>query len=257
MSTTAYGEYEWPTGRRGVVGVHAPECGTRDGEKCSCGPLGYRAATRDPDSGERLVSPLLDSEAAAGSWQRTRTRATTNGHRPAPPARQASRSSARIGDITDGFLAAAMDGRARDPSGRRYSGEALDELRVALRGHVAEELGDLPLATLRRWQIQGFVNELADSGLSPRRLRAIVAALRSLVQYAREEGMVQANPVDGVTVPAEDDRPPRPFTTTDQLTAVAPAEPSPWIPDQALWQLMKVVTVVFVLIAIVLAAESI
>ena len=257
MSSTGYGEYDWPTDRRGVVGVHAPECGIRDGERCSCGPLGYRAATRDEDTGERLVSPLLASEAAAGSWQRSRTREAMDGHRRTRPARPSLRSSARISDVTEEFLSAATNGRAHDPSGRRYSGEALDELGVALRGHVAEELGDLSLAALRRWQVQGFVNELADSGLSPRRLRAIVAALRALMQYAREEGMVQANPVDGVTVPDEDDRAPRPFTTTDQLTAVAPAQTPQWIPDQALWQLMKVVTIVFVLIAIVLAAESI
>jgi hypothetical protein len=258
MSATTYGgEYEWPTDRRGIVGVHAPECGIRDGERCSCGPLGYRAAVRDADTGERLVSPLLASEAAAGSWQRTRTPSTTNGHRRARPERTASRASARIADVTEQFLAAATDGRARDPSGRRYGGEALDELRVALRGHVAEELGDLPLTALRGWQVQGFVNELADSGLSPLRLRGIVAALRGLLQYAREQGIVQANPVNGVTVPDGIDRAPRPFTTTDQLRAVAPPEPQQWIPDQALWQLLKVVSVVFILIAIVLAAESI
>jgi hypothetical protein len=59
-------------------------------------------------------------------------------------------------------------------------------------------------------------------------------------------------------VPTEDDpRQLRPFTTTDQLDVVQPAATSPVIPDAALWQLMKVVTVVFILIALVLAAESI
>lgn len=163
-----------------------------------------------------------------------------------------------VADVSDGFLAAAADGRTRDPSGLRYSGDALDELRVALVGHVAEELGDIPLSSLRRWQVQGFVDELADSGLSLRRLRAIVAALRALTRYAREQGLLDDDPTRGVTVPTEDDpRPLRPFTTTDQLDVVQPAATSPMIPDAALWQLMKVVTVVFILIAIVLAAESI
>ncbi len=164
----------------------------------------------------------------------------------------------RLADAADDFLAAAADGRTRDPSGLRYSEDALEELRVALGGHVAEELGDIPLTSLRRWQVQGFVNELADSGLSLRRLRAIVAALRALTRYAREQGMLDDDPTRGVTVPTEDDpQPLRPFTTTDQLDVVQPAAPSPMIPDAALWQLMKVVTVVFILIAIVLAAESI
>jgi hypothetical protein len=253
-------EYEWPTRRRGVVGVHADSCAIRDGEPCSCGPLGYRASTRDPDDGSRIVSPLLHSEAAAGSWLRTRSReATRPGPSPIPHRRPTRRpaDSTRVADAADDFLAAAAAGDARDPSGRRYSTEALGELRLALNGHVAEELGDLPLASLRRWQIQGFVNELSDSGLSAGRLREIVAGLRSLAQHARERGLIQGNPVDGVTVPNEEDHEPRPFTTTDHLAAVTPAGGSQMIPDQMLWQLVKVVTIVFVLIALVLAAESI
>ena len=168
-----------------------------------------------------------------------------------------SLSHLSVADVTDDFLEAAARGRTRDPSGRRYSANALDELRAALRGHVAEELGDMPLSALRRWQVQALVNELADSGLPTRRLRAMVAALRALTRYALEEGLLDGDPLDGVTVPAEDDGRPRPFTTTDQLAAVPAPATSPMIPDAALWQLMKVVTVVFILIAIVLAAESI
>ena len=158
---------------------------------------------------------------------------------------------------TDEFLRSAADGLTRDPSGVRYSSPALEELRIALRGHVAEELGDIPLSALRRWQVQAFVNELADAGLAPRRLRAIVAALRALTRYAREQGLLDEDPTQGVIVPTEDGQRPRTFTTTDQLETVQPAAPNPMIPDAALWQLMKVVTVVFILIAVVLAAESI
>ena len=131
------------------------------------------------------------------------------------------------------------------------------ELRIALRGHVAEELGDIPLGTLRRWQVQAFVNELGGFGLAPRRLRAIVAALRALTRYAREQGLLDEDPTQGVILPTEDGQQPRTFTTTDQLATVQQVGSSPVIPDAALRQLMKVVTVVFILIAVVLAAESI
>ena len=163
-----------------------------------------------------------------------------------------------LSTATDEFLRAAADGLTRDPSGMRYSSTTLEELRIALRGHVAEELGDIPLSALRRWQVQAFVDELAGAGLAPRRLHAIVAALRSLTRYAREQGLLDDDPTQGVTVPSEDDPQPRTFTTTDQLATVQPvAASSQVIPDAALWQLMKVVTVVFILIAVVLAAESI
>jgi hypothetical protein len=129
---------------------------------------------------------------------------------------------------------------------------------------VAVELGDMPLAAVRRWQVQAFVNELADSGLSVRRLRAIVAGLRAFYLYAIEEGVVRGNPVDGVLVPTADrnstvlgeER--RPFTTTDQLEAVKTGGGNDqMIPDQMLWQFVKVATVIFVLIALVLVAESV
>ena len=163
-----------------------------------------------------------------------------------------------LSTVTDDFLMAAADGMTRDPSGRRYSSQALEDLRVALRGHVAEELGDIPLSALRRWQVQAFVNELADSGLAPSRLRASLAALKALTRYAGEQGLLDEDPTRGVAVPTEDGLEARTFTTTDQLATVQPAAAtSPLIPDAALWQLMKVVTVVFILIAIVLAAESI
>jgi hypothetical protein len=70
--------------------------------------------------------------------------------------------------------------------------------------------------------------------------------------------------VEGVLVPTEehdadatgDAR--RPFTTTDQLAAVRTGGGGDgMIPDQMLWQFVKIATVIFVLIALVLVAESV
>jgi hypothetical protein len=258
------GIYEWPTERRGILAVHADDCGVRDGEACTCGPLGYRSSLHDPVTGTRVVSPLLDSEAAAGAW----ARAPRNGGAPSPQPAQRTiaryePSPLRVDGLIEEFLAAAAEGSARDPSGRRYSEAAVEQLGVGLRGHVAVELGNMPLDAVRPWQVQAFVNELSDSGLSPGRLRAIVAGLRALYGYAIETGRADANPADRLVVPAADDRPrpadvePRPFNTTDQLRAVGDGGTPGFIPDQMLWQLLKIVTVVFVLVALVLAAESI
>jgi hypothetical protein len=247
-------EYEWPTSAAGVLSVHAGSCGVRDGEPCSCGPLGYCASRIDPSTGRRVVSPLLGSESAARSWSAGS----------APPRPTASPPAAgRIDELIDDFLAAAADGRARTPAGRRYTEADLTELRSALRGHVAVELGDAAPASLRHWQVQAFVNELSDSGLSARRMRGIVGSLRALYQYAVETGAVHANPVDRVMV-ATEDHPDRstgeeraPFTTTDQISAVPSSGNAPFIPDQMLWQFVKIATVIFVLIALVLVAESV
>jgi hypothetical protein len=271
MDIPSGAEYEWPTEWRGIVGMHAPDCNIRDGERCTCGPLGYRSSVHDPISGTRMASPILESEAAAAAWARARGRddsSDTNGHlRYTEATRHRSLArremSASVEEQIEDFLAAAADGRARDPSGRRYSDIAVEQLSTALEGHVALELGSMPLGAVRPWQVQAFVNELSDSGLSPARLRAIVAGLRALYAYAIEEGRVHANPVDRIIVPVMEDRQridggePQPFTTTDQLAAVDAGGNGGFIPEQVLWQLLKVVTVVFILIALILAAESI
>jgi hypothetical protein len=261
-------EYEWPTERRGILAIHAEECGVRDGEPCTCGPLGYRSSLHDPITGRRVVSPMLPTEDAALAWARSPAQDTPRPRprpvpRPRPQTLAAHDASLRVEDLIEEFLAAADDGSARDPSGRRYSEPAVEQLGVALRGHVAVELGSMPLDAVRPWQVQAFVNELSDSGLSLGRLRAIVAGLRALYGYALETGRADVNPADRIVVPAADDRPrptddePRPFNTTDQLRAVNGGGNPGFIPDQMLWQLLKIVTVVFVLVALVLAAESI
>jgi hypothetical protein len=262
LELSSEAQYEWPTERRGIVGVHSTDCGIRDGERCTCGPLGYRSSVHDPITAARMASPVLESEAAAAAWARSRG-GEDIGAGLGPRAVTERPVSVQMEDVIEDFLAAAGDGRARDPSGRRYSRPAVERLAIALRGHVALELGSMPLDAVHPWQVQAFVNELSDSGLSPGRLRAIVAGLRALYAYAIEEGRAEANPVDHVMVPAVDDDgqavegAPAPFTTTDQLAAVGNHGTAGFMPDQMLWQLLKIVTVVFILVALVLVAESV
>lgn len=367
--------YEWATSWPGVLSVHADDCPVRDGEACTCGPLGYRASTHDPISGGRIVSPVMSNEAQAVAWRGDRTgrrvsvpddgraqaqadeqtqQGTAAYPPPAPPPyaqqepqpyrpptppqetgaytppyvqqqtgpytppyaqqetapytppyaqqetapytppfdqqtapyppplspdatyqpgqetgaynarpRQAG-SGDTLEDFVEDFLEAAAEGRARDPRGRRYGEDAIDELDMVLHGHVVQELGDLELSSVRRWQVQALVNELADAGLATRRLRAMVAALRGLFAFAVEEHLVDLNPADRVLVPLDEDQRSEtgadalPFTTADQLNAVdAASHGEPVVAERVIWQMLKVVTIAFVLIALVLAAESV
>src|SRR3954451_21395666 len=79
--------YDWGTHWPGVLERHADRCPFSDGEACTCGPLGYIASIPDPDTGELVSSPLLETAAEARAWRReqewavdTRRAASANGH---------------------------------------------------------------------------------------------------------------------------------------------------------------------------------
>src|SRR4051794_7829968 len=92
--------YDWGTHWPGVLERHADRCPFSDGEACTCGPLGYIASIPDPDSGERVSSPMLETAAEARAWRREQEWAIDPDHaaglngqgpaRPAPRARPAS-----------------------------------------------------------------------------------------------------------------------------------------------------------------------
>jgi hypothetical protein len=103
--------------------------------------------------------------------------------------------------VIDEFLEAAEDGRAPNRSGRRYRPSALRDVRGILRNHVARELGDMPLAEVRRRDLQGLLDRLAAEGLSQSRIRSVVSAVRALFGYAIERGHVELSPATGLVIP--------------------------------------------------------
>jgi hypothetical protein len=240
----------WP----GIVAQHADHCRSREGEDCTCGPVGYRATVEDPETGAPVLSPVLDTLPEARAWRHE--------HREAFDAWRASSDERPTVDaLVEELLAAASRGSARDRYGRRFDPEGLRALRWALTGHVHEELGSMAIAEVRTRHVQALVDRLDAGGLSQRRVDAVVHALRSLFAYAEERDLVQSSPAEAIALPDEDD----PQLTNDGLapamTAPTPlAVPQPsvaMIPEQVIWTCLKAVTLMFVLIALVLVAESV
>jgi hypothetical protein len=62
--------YFLKTGWPHVFAHHAEWCRARDGQPCTCGPLGYRTVVEDPETGRRIPSPLLASATEAYTWHR-------------------------------------------------------------------------------------------------------------------------------------------------------------------------------------------
>src|SRR4051794_9874304 len=117
----------------GVLARHADDCPARDGGRCTCGPIGYRAA----DEG-RPVGPLMETAGEALRWRREQ---------------YAALDDAEHGELVmtaiDDFLDDAATGGARRPDGRRYTGSERRVLRQALTREVVPALGELPLRELR------------------------------------------------------------------------------------------------------------
>jgi len=121
----------------------------------------------------------------------------------------------------------------------------------------------MAIAEVRTRHVQALIDRLDAGGLSQRRVDAVVHALRSLFAYARERDLVESSPAEAVALPDEE---PVPAAVPAVATATAGAEAagapvaSPtvaMIPEQVIWSCLKAVTLMFVLIALVLVAESV
>src|SRR3954468_12624151 len=108
----------------GVLARHADDCPVRDGGRCTCGPIGYRAA-----DGGRPIGPLTETPGEALRWRREQYAALDD-------AEHGELVTAAIGD----FLNDAATGAARTPDGRRYTGTERRALRQALTREVIPAL---------------------------------------------------------------------------------------------------------------------
>ena len=195
-------------------------------------------------------------------------------------ARRLAPNREELGAVIDEFMQAAEEGEAEDGYGQYYSPDALRELHGAV-SHVKSELGTMNMRAIRRWHVQGMLDELRRAGLAPGRLTAVVEALHALYSYAIERGLVDDSPVIFLTFPqqaeplpppAPDVRPPaapRRSALASATQRQAPVrEPEPAFPPITsptgamlalgsrvlLWTVRATVTV-FMLIAIVLVVE--
>ena len=163
----------------------------------------------------------------SGAGRATRPRRRANGPLPAG-------AGIPLANLIDAFLEAAGDGAALDRYGRPFDREAVSELRWYLKGHVAEQLGELDMDELRREDVEALVYELGAAGLARPHLRALVRSVRALYDYAIELRLLASNPAERVALPDEDERaqprrgrapraapPPRPGTTVDRWISLA------------------------------------
>jgi hypothetical protein len=322
--------YSWGTQWPGVFERHADRCPFQDGGTCTCGPLGYVASIADPDTGDRVASPLLESPVEARSWRREQEWALSpqtvsmngNGHAPIDdpprprarrrpvepdmprerPRRQSKRelesdrqardfesdrpardfdsdrgparprrrdgTGPTVATLIERFLDAAEDGEARDSKDRPYSDDELSELEWALENYVRSHLGDLDAATVRGRHVFRLVDELEDAGMPRSRLRSVVTAVRELFDYGVSLDLIRTNPAGYISLP-DDSRPSRRLADTveSRIPGRGPSRAAgavggngvgeTMISERAIWMSVKIVTLAFICIALILVAESV
>ena len=170
-------------------------------------------------------------------------------------------------------MRAAEEGEAEDGYGDQYTPEGLRELHSSL-SHVKSELGTMRIEAIRRWHVQGMLDELRRSGLAPGRLTAVVEALHALYRHAIERGLVDDSPViwltfpqqaEGLRAPAPQVRRRRPDPAVAEAHTLAqtpiPVEtPSPTdavlaLGSRVLSWTVRFILAIFVLVAIVLIVQ--
>jgi hypothetical protein len=277
----------WP----GMLTHHSDACPARLGRPCTCGPMGYRASVDDAEHQEPVIGPVLRTVEEALAWQREQQTAmhafeaaarSEDGHgaeAPGPSPDGSAVWSARpvethgyqvaaqpntVAAVVDEFLEAARAGEVTDPSGRPFDADELRDLRWSLRGYVTSELGAMRIAELNGATLRAFVGQLDAAGLAQARTRSVVSGLRALLHYAAERGMVPWSTPDQLSFGDADELAyASPLSTRPQTVALPatqtapPAAPSGFVSDEVIWLILKIVTLVFALIALVLVAESV
>lgn len=263
--------YDWRTEVPGVFARHADTCPRREGGLCNCGPLGYRASIVDPESGRRMLSPDFTSIADAQAWQRDQ-------HENTQAVSRMPVTGAELGAVIDEFLEDVQTGRARDHSGDPYSPERMRQLRGAL-SYVDSALGSTDIEDVRHRHVQGMIDQLQAAGVPNDRVSSIAAAMRSLYAYAIQRDLVGYSPVVELSLPDPDEFVPRqngthppPALAPDTLNMVLGGMPRRMEQEEAaldryapnvlpmervIWWAVKIVVLLFALIALVLVAESV
>jgi site-specific recombinase XerC len=158
-------------------------------------------------------------------------------------------SGRSVQEMIDEFLVAVDEGAALDRYGRPFARDAAQDLHWYLGGHLGEALGAASLDAVRRPDVETLVYQLASSGMSGGRLRALARSVRALYDYAIERGLVLVNPAERVAIPDDDELP---------RHAVPPAHPALGLStsDHVIGVAVRVATLGFLICAVIFLGES-
>lgn len=118
-----------------------------------------------------------------------------------------------------------VDGTVRNKSGRTYKPGVCRMYELSLRLHVLPRVGTLPVATLRKGDVQRLVDEIAAAESVVHAQQALTA-LRVSLRLCESYGDIDTNPCVGVSAPRgdEQERPARILPSQEVAELVEAAE---------------------------------
>lgn len=115
-------------------------------------------------------------------------------------------TSAPLGPSMADYLTQWLDGQVFLRPSTRAS------YRMHVDRHLIPVLGVTPVTEVSPWQVERLVHDLAAKGLAAGTVNRVLATLRSAMTHAVRVGLIPANPVAGIRVPAAARRPIRTWT---------------------------------------------
>jgi len=177
----------------GIRRRHSGNCPAGDGEgRCNC-KAGFEASVYLAREG-RKVRKTFERESEAKAWRAEATTAAKAGK-----LRTASRLT--VSEAAWLWLEGARSGAVCDRSGDTFKPGTLREYERSLALRVLPEFGAVRLSELRRLDLQGFVDGLLASGLSPSTIRNTVNPLQAIYRHAIERELVALNPTRDLRLP--------------------------------------------------------
>jgi integrase len=215
----------------GVYVRHQARCpaGSSDGARCRCQPS-YRGRCWDPSKQGMTWSPTFAGRAEVLSW----LAATLKGQEAVDEAKAAGPTFGELADEwLDGVHSGAV-GRRRGRKGSGYSHTTLEGYERSLRYVLTPEFGGRPAAEIDDREWQTWVDRLSREGLSRSRIANHLAVARAIYGWASRptRRLVDRNPLAGVELPPNDEKPRTRVADADEaaalLAALNPADAVPY-----------------------------
>ncbi len=223
---------ERPDGRpvssvpEGVRSRHSSWCPSHRGDTCGCAPRweAWVYSRRDRAKVRKSFAEYWEAKA----WRHEQLELASNDLLFAPSRRTLSELGTR-------WVALAQEGKIRNRSGRPYKPSALRTIEQDLRRHLVPFLGDKPMTTIMRRDLQRLVGRWLDEGFSPSKIRSIVNALRVLWRdfdlLTDSDNQLLADPTRGLRLPGGGGRPEQIVGPAEARRLIEALEPG----DRALW----------------------
>jgi integrase len=208
----------------GIEVRHTGACASRDGKRCNCEPR-YRGHVKDP-SGRKIRSRWTASRAEAIGWRQDAVIALRSG-RLRPSTKTTVQDAGRA--LVDGM----RTGAALDRSGKPYKPKTIRTYQHALETYVYPLLGHRKVSSLRRSDIQGFVEQMRADGAAPSTVHNRLDPLRVIVRRAIDDEELMVDPCAHINLPVVRNNRTRIEAPAMAETLIA-ALPEP---EQAFWAL--------------------